>query len=213
MKTVVEIHVLQNFAPSNLNRDDTGAPKDAMFGGTRRARVSSQCLKRAVRAHFAEAVAAGSLAAEDLGVRTKRLLSALTDEVVGRGRSVVDADGRVRSALGAMGLGVKDDDKSQYLLFLGRRELLEIARVIDERWDALAPSDATPDDGKKIVKTKKKVAQDADPELKKALDAVFDGGKAVDRCSIRPDAGRHAGKESARRVPSRPCYFHACGRA
>lgn len=49
MKTIVEIHVLQNFAPSNLNRDDTGAPKDAFFGGTRRARVSSQCDKRAIR--------------------------------------------------------------------------------------------------------------------------------------------------------------------
>ena len=54
MKTIIEIHALQNFAPSNLNRDDTGAPKDAFFGGTRRARVSSQCLKRAVREHFKE---------------------------------------------------------------------------------------------------------------------------------------------------------------
>lgn len=54
MKTLIEIHALQNFAPSNLNRDDTGAPKDAWFGGTRRARVSSQCLKRAVRAYFKE---------------------------------------------------------------------------------------------------------------------------------------------------------------
>ena len=32
MKTLIEIHALQNFAPSNLNRDDTGAPKDAWFG-------------------------------------------------------------------------------------------------------------------------------------------------------------------------------------
>ena len=52
MKTLIEIHALQNFAPSNLNRDDTGAPKDALFGGTRRARVSSQCRKRAVREYF-----------------------------------------------------------------------------------------------------------------------------------------------------------------
>lgn len=54
MKTIIEIHALQNFAPSNLNRDDTGAPKDAIFGGTRRARVSSQCSKRAVREFFKE---------------------------------------------------------------------------------------------------------------------------------------------------------------
>ena len=45
----LELHILQNFAPSNLNRDDTGAPKDCEFGGHRRARISSQCLKRAIR--------------------------------------------------------------------------------------------------------------------------------------------------------------------
>lgn len=46
---LVEIHMLQNHAPSNLNRDDTGSPKDAIFGGVRRARISSQALKRAIR--------------------------------------------------------------------------------------------------------------------------------------------------------------------
>ena len=37
----IELHILQNFAPSNLNRDDTGAPKDCELGGWRRARISS----------------------------------------------------------------------------------------------------------------------------------------------------------------------------
>lgn len=46
---LIEIHLLQSHAPSNLNRDDTGAPKDAMFGGYRRGRISSQCLKRSIR--------------------------------------------------------------------------------------------------------------------------------------------------------------------
>ena len=44
MKTLIEFHALQTFAPSNFNRDYTGAPKDAWFCGSRRARVSSQCL-------------------------------------------------------------------------------------------------------------------------------------------------------------------------
>lgn len=48
---LIEIHVLQNFSPSNLNRDDTGSPKDCQFGGYRRARISSQCIKRRVRRH------------------------------------------------------------------------------------------------------------------------------------------------------------------
>src|SRR5512138_2793880 len=77
---VIELHLLQNFAPSCLNRDDTGAPKDCEFGGVRRARISSQCLKRAIRrdAGFSELLAAHG------GVRTRRLIpevaALVTDE-------------------------------------------------------------------------------------------------------------------------------------
>lgn len=46
---LIEVHMLQNHAPSNLNRDDTGSPKEAIFGGYKRARISSQCLKRSIR--------------------------------------------------------------------------------------------------------------------------------------------------------------------
>ncbi len=46
---LIEIHILQNHSPSNLNRDDTGSPKECTFGGVRRARISSQCLKRSIR--------------------------------------------------------------------------------------------------------------------------------------------------------------------
>ena len=84
MKTLIEVHVLQNFAPSNLNRDDTGAPKDAFFGGTRRARVSSQCAKRAVRHFFDEKVREGVFSADELAVRTKRVYQAIVDALAGK---------------------------------------------------------------------------------------------------------------------------------
>jgi CRISPR system Cascade subunit CasC len=180
MKTIIEIHALQNFAPSNLNRDDTGAPKDALFGGTRRARVSSQCLKRAVRQHFAELVEQNALASDDVAVRTKRVLDALTKVLVAKGRAEPEASDKVRLALAAMELTVKDDGKSEYLLFLGQREVSSIANIIDEKWDSIAASDTDPAEGKKPGKAKKQAAQNADPELKKALDKVFNGGKAVD---------------------------------
>lgn len=48
-KKFIEIHMLQNYAPSNLNRDDTGSVKDCMFGGYPRSRISSQCVKRSIR--------------------------------------------------------------------------------------------------------------------------------------------------------------------
>lgn len=48
-KTRVEFHIIQSFPVTCLNRDDVGSPKTAMIGGVTRARVSSQCWKRAVR--------------------------------------------------------------------------------------------------------------------------------------------------------------------
>lgn len=42
----LDIHVIQTVPPSNINRDDTGSPKTAQYGGVRRARVSSQAWKK-----------------------------------------------------------------------------------------------------------------------------------------------------------------------
>src|SRR3954454_2675874 len=66
---LIELHAIQNHAPSNLNRDDTGSPKEAFFGGQRRARISSQCLKRSIRKSplFREELG------QELAVRTRRL--------------------------------------------------------------------------------------------------------------------------------------------
>ena len=66
---LIELHLVQNHAPSNLNRDDTGSPKETFFGGYRRARISSQCLKRSIRQSplFREELG------EELAVRTRRL--------------------------------------------------------------------------------------------------------------------------------------------
>ncbi|MBK4715936.1 MULTISPECIES: type I-E CRISPR-associated protein Cas7/Cse4/CasC [Tenebrionibacter/Tenebrionicola group] len=49
MTTFIQLHLLTSYAPSNLNRDDTGQPKTAFMGGVKRLRVSSQSLKRAWR--------------------------------------------------------------------------------------------------------------------------------------------------------------------
>lgn len=51
---LIELHILQSFPVSCLNRDDVGAPKSAIFGGAMRARISSQCLKRAIRLYAKE---------------------------------------------------------------------------------------------------------------------------------------------------------------
>ncbi len=182
MKTFVEIHVLQNFAPSNLNRDDTGAPKDAFFGGTRRARVSSQCIKRAVRKFFQDqAIAKGWLfSSEDVAVRTKRLMGELVNRLVHKNkRPEEEAIAKVRLALAAVELSVKDDGKTEYLLFLGQREIDHLAETIEGNWDSIVAG-APAAEGQKASKAKKDAAKAASPELKKALGSVMNGGKSVD---------------------------------
>lgn len=180
MKTLIEIHALQNFAPSNLNRDDTGAPKDAFFGGTRRARLSSQCVKRAVRQHFRGLVNKGILTSNDIAVRTKRMLDALTSSLLERGRDETDAREKGRLALESLGLTVKEDKKSEYLLFLGQQEIDRVANIIHEKWETITTSEEKPSEGKKRGKNKKKTIQGTDTALREALDKVLDGGKAVD---------------------------------
>jgi CRISPR system Cascade subunit CasC len=181
MKKLIEIHILQNFAPSNLNRDDTGAPKDAIFGGSRRSRVSSQCLKRAVRQHFRGLIEQGQLTPEDVAVRTKRVLDELVKALAAKGKKVEEADEKVRQAFAAIELTIKEDGKNQYLLFLGKREIEAAADVIEKYWkDIKAETPSEDKKDKKAGKAKKDAAKDASPELKKALEKVFNGGKSLD---------------------------------
>ncbi len=91
---LIEIHMLQNHAPSNLNRDDTGSPKDCIFGGVPRARISSQCLKRTIR----RSPIFASQLAEHLGVRTRRLPQLLAGALRQLGCSEEDCQVIVRKA-------------------------------------------------------------------------------------------------------------------
>lgn len=68
MSLVIDIHALQTLPPSLINRDDTGAPKSAIFGGVPRQRVSSQSWKRAIRSYFEK-----NVDPESVGDRSKRL--------------------------------------------------------------------------------------------------------------------------------------------
>lgn len=75
-RTILDIHILQTVPPSNMNRDDTGTPKSATYGGVRRSRVSSQAWKRATREAFEEL-----LDPSELGVRTKKVAEELARRV------------------------------------------------------------------------------------------------------------------------------------
>lgn len=76
MSTYVDIHVIQNLPPSCVNRDDSGSPKSAVYGGVRRLRVSSQSWKRAARLYFKD-----HLNTSNLGTRTKHLAQIIATQI------------------------------------------------------------------------------------------------------------------------------------
>lgn len=154
----VEIHVIQNFALSNLNRDDTGAPKTCEFGGVRRARISSQCLKRAVRTYFRQEAVVPS---HQLSWRTRLLKEALTGRLVARNVPADEAATLAAAAIEQIGLKL-EKDKTQYLLFLGEQEMDRLATLALDHREALLG-------GKK-----------ADKGLQAQFLAALDGGEAVD---------------------------------
>lgn len=127
----VELHILQNFAPSNLNRDDTNAPKDCEFGGFRRARISSQCLKRAIRWHPAMR---DVLADAPLGMRSKLQADAIRKKLVELGKPTDKADAVVQFLLRRVGFKQRGE-KTSVLLYMGSDEVERVAQELVTHWD------------------------------------------------------------------------------
>lgn len=135
-RTILDINILQTVPPSNLNRDDTGSPKSAVYGGVRRARVSSQAWKRATRLAFP-----ATLDDSDLGKRTKRVVELLGERIQaqGTGISVERAQELATLAFGAAGINLTTPrgstaekplpNESGYLLFLSALQLDNVAQL------------------------------------------------------------------------------------
>ncbi len=184
----IDLHILQNFAPANLNRDDTGAPKDCEFGGVRRARLSSQCLKRAIRQAFATHALFGQQTDQLLAARTKRVVDEAARILAARGKGDEESRRILAFALQSAKLRVDEERKTQYLLFLPRRTVTALADLALANWDVLAVACAAADEPqgdaakKKSKSAEKKAAKDAVPkEVAKGIEQVLeDASKTPD---------------------------------
>ena len=102
----VDVHVLQTVPPSCVNRDDTGSPKTAVYGGVTRARVSSQSWKRAIRLYFRQLYRP-----EDLGLRTKRIVAMVENELAALSPEAGERKRKLAAdVLTAAGLKLKEKD-------------------------------------------------------------------------------------------------------
>ena len=140
MTRFIQIHALTVYAPSNLNRDDTGRPKTARFGGER-LRISSQALKRAIRTSEAFKTRVNG----HNGQRTQRLGEELRDYLVAKGIVAEAATKGARQIAGIFGKLNPEADKTpthiEQLAFIAPAERAAAFALADK----IAAGEALPD--------------------------------------------------------------------
>lgn len=217
-RTIVEIHILQTMPPSNLNRDDTGSPKKAVYGGVTRARVSSQAWKRPTRLKFRELVDPNQL-----GIRTKRVVEVLTDRILRldpaadpetaqkAAQSVLQDAGGIKLAKprsakktdDADGPDANEPDQSTYLLFLGSHQYDDLAAIGKEAIAAGSIKDFLKN--KDVKKRVKGILQND-----RAIDVALFGRMVADDTDLNVDAAAQVAHAiSVQRVDFDSDYFTA----
>lgn len=214
-RTIIDVHVLQTVPPSNLNRDDTGTPKTAIYGGVRRARVSSQAWKRATRRAFG-----GLLDPSELGVRTRRVAEAVAERITALDDSLNGADTlrlaaeTVQAATGAkveppkrkVESAKKNGEpapapESSYLLFLSSRQLDALALLAVE-----GAADITA--FLKVKENKARARQAAD--TRHSVDIALFGRMVADSADINVDAAAQVAHAiSVHQVENESDYYTA----
>lgn len=180
----IDINVLQTVPSSNINRDDTGTPKTAMYGGVTRSRVSSQSWKRVIRQAFQKE---GNDEDWLKGYRTKKV-SALLSQRIRDLKPDLDEDAATKAAndlLKAAGLKVKLDKKNGEfltgaLLFVSKGQLNKLAQY------AIDNPDLGEKKSKELKETKKGLKQILLNDNSLAL-AMF-GRMVADDPSLNVDA-------------------------
>ena len=128
---LIEIHMLKNYPPVNLNRDDSGAPKSCFFGGVLRGRISSQCLKRSWRtSDIFKSV--GSY-----GIRTRKLPELVAEKLIQMG---VDTETAEIAKEKLTGIANKEgtttkDGMTQQIVFYAQEEVNRVAQRVKEAID------------------------------------------------------------------------------
>ncbi|GEK04460.1 type I-E CRISPR-associated protein Cas7/Cse4/CasC [Streptomyces sp. 1-11] len=211
----LDVHALQTVPPSNLNRDDTGAPKTAVYGGVPRARVSSQAWKRATRTYFKDE---HLLEPSELGVRTKKIVEAVAARITDLDPALTGEDALLIADETVKAAGLKTEvpkrkasaakdgepepaPQAKYLVFLSSRQLDALARLaVDGAADITAFL--------KDKKNKDKARQLADTHH--SVDIALFGRMVADAADINVDAAvQVAHALSVHRVENESDYYTA----
>ncbi|MDR3349339.1 MAG: type I-E CRISPR-associated protein Cas7/Cse4/CasC [Acidaminococcales bacterium] len=193
-KVFVDFHVIQTVPPSCVNRDDTGSPKTAVYGGVRRARVSSQSWKRAMRKMFRE-----HFDEFELGQRTKKIVALVAEKISAcdKAKSEEQSKKLAEEIINLAGVTTKDAE-AKALFFMTGKQAENLAGLVLDR-----------DFGSKKDTQKKKEAQIA-LNKNQGVDIALFGRMVADDPSLNADASAQVAHSiSTHRVDNEYDYFTA----
>jgi len=173
----VDVHILQDVPPSNINRDDSGTPKQATYGGANRLRVASQAWKRATRLAFRD-----SIDESQLGVRTRQVGTLFSQAFQSRGVDPAQADRLGAAVAPALEIGTKDAN-TQYLVFLSRPQ-------VDQAVECILSATGTPEslDDETLAEKMKGLGLKSIFKSGHSLDVALFGRMVADMAAINVDA-------------------------
>jgi len=182
----LDMHVIQTVPPSCVNRDDTGSPKTAVYGGVTRARVSSQSWKRAMRLMFRD-----FFAEDKLGYRTKKIVGLVADAI--RKLDGENPEVAAKKILETAGLKINSEDKgTEALFFMSAAQAHSLAELAVR--------------GTKVSKTAAQAAIREDP----SIDIALFGRMVADDPTLNNDAcAQVAHAISTHKVANEYDYFTA----
>lgn len=189
----LDIHAIQTVPPSNINRDDTGSPKTAQYGGVTRARVSSQSWKRAIRKYFYDK---GDT--QNIGIRSCDIVKYIAKKIVDKDNSisVEDAITLVEKTLNAAKLSTKDQ-KLKALFFISNNQADKFAQAcLDKKTDKTELQEILKTDTSididlfgRMLADDPSLNEDASSQVAHAIESEFDFYTAVDDLAPEDNAG------------------------
>jgi|YNPNPStandDraft_1061719.scaffolds.fasta_scaffold16626_1 CRISPR system Cascade subunit CasC len=126
---LVELHLLQSFPVTCLNRDDVGSPKSAIFGGIPRARVSSQCWKRAIR-QAAKDLSEERCLPRFQGIRTTRIAEIVEKKLAERLKN--EKQIKPVADIVVNRIASSKNDETAVLLYMSPKQAEQLAVAISE---------------------------------------------------------------------------------
>lgn len=129
---LIEVHMLKNYPPTCLNRDDAGSPKSCIFGGVQRGRISSQCIKRSVRTSELFTQAVGK---SNIGVHTRKLPELVAKELEQRGfpeTFIEEAKKKISGFGNREGRENKDGPFTAQIAFYSKQDIDSVADKVTE---------------------------------------------------------------------------------